>query len=206
MIVLRAPLVCALILLPGAAVRPARSQATLTHEDSVLLASQPTKQLVIQPSLLHRLDLLAAGLDREVVLCLQGTVSGDTAVVDDFIMPDFVRSMADAVAPLPCGPATLAVWHNHPWIGPDSAFGIRAPVDFCSLSEPDIRTVVAGAVPFAVVSVGRAGRPVVCWWRRVQVVINRRVRYLPRFPRQWAELPDLLGDTGAAPARHAAPR
>jgi hypothetical protein len=205
MIVLRAPLVCALILLPGIAVPRAHSQASLTHEDSVLLASQPTKQLVIQPSLLHRLDLLAAGLDREVVLCLQGTVSGDTAVVDDFVMPDFVRSTADAVAPLPCGPATLAVWHNHPWTGPDSAFGIRAPVDFCSLSEPDIRTVVTGAVPFAVVSVGRAGRPVVCWWRRVQVVINRRVRYLPRFPRQWAELPDLLGDTGAAPARHATP-
>jgi hypothetical protein len=160
----------------------------------VLLAGQTTRQLIIQPSLLHRLNFLADGLEREVVLCLQGVVSGDTAAVDDFLMPDLVSSLADAVTPLPCGPATLAVWHNHPWTGPDSAFGIRVPADFCSLSEPDIRTVVGHSIPFAVVSVGRAGRPVVCWWRRVQVVMNRRVKYLPRFPRQWRELPSLLGD------------
>jgi hypothetical protein len=205
MIVLRASLACAVILLLVVTVPPAHSQAPLTHDDSVLLATQPTRQLVIQPSLLHRLNLLAAGLDREVALCLQGSVSGDTAVVDEFVMPDLVSSMADAVAPLPCGAATLAVWHNHPWTGPDSAFGIRAPADFCSLSEPDIRTVAAADIPFAVVSVGRAGRPVVCWWRRVQVVMNRRVRYLPRFPRQWSELPNVVGDTETAPARHAAP-
>lgn len=184
---LRAPLVSGLALLCAVTVPPARSQSRLPN-DSVL-ASQPTTQLIIQPSLLHRLNLLAAGLDREVVLCLQGAVNGDTAVVDEFVMPDLVNSMADAVAPLPCGPATLAVWHNHPWTGPDSAFGIQVPADFCSLSEPDIRTVVAGPIPFAVVSVGRADRPIVCWWRRVQVVVNRRVKYLPRVPRQWLELP-----------------
>jgi hypothetical protein len=143
MTVLRAPLVSGIAFLCVAIVPPARSQSRLL-DDSVL-ASEPTIQLVLQPSLLHRLNLLAAGLDREVVLCLQGTVRGDTAVVDEFVMPDLVNSMADAVAPLPCGPATLAVWHNHPWTGPDSAFGIRVPADFCSLSEPDIRTVVAGS-------------------------------------------------------------
>jgi hypothetical protein len=199
MTVRRAPLVCGVILLLVVTVPPACSQAPLTHEDSVLLATQPTRQLIIQPSLLHRLTLLAAGLDREVVLCLQGTVSGDTAVVDDFVMPDLVNSMADGVAPQPCRSATLAVWHNHPWTGPDTAFGIRVPADFCSLSEPDIRTVVADSIPFAVVSVGRAGRPVVCWWRRVQVVLNRHVRYLPRFPRQWAEPPSPAGDDAAPP-------
>jgi hypothetical protein len=186
MTVLRAPLVCGIALLCVIAVPPASSQSG--HPDDSLLA-QPTMRLSIQPSLLHRLNLLAAGLDREVVLCLQGRVNGDTAAVDEFVMPDLVNSMTDGVAPLPCGPATLAVWHNHPWAGPDSAFGIRVPADFCSLSEPDIRTVIAGSIPFAVVSVGRAGRPIVCWWRRVQVVINRRVKYLPRFPRQWLELP-----------------
>jgi hypothetical protein len=194
MTVLRAPPVYGVILLLVVTVPPACSQAPLTHEDSVLLATQTTRHLIIQPSLLHRLNLLAAGLDREVVLCLQGTVSADTAVVNDFVMPDLVSSMADAVAPLPCGPKTLAVWHNHPWTGPDTAFGIRVPADFCSLSEPDIRTVVSDSIPFAVVSVGRAGRPVVCWWRRVQVMINRRVKYLPRFPRQWRELPNLMGN------------
>jgi hypothetical protein len=161
----------------------------LSHADDSVLASQPTMRLAIQPSLRHRLNLLAAGLDREVVLCLQGQVNGDTAVVDEFVMPDLVNSRTDGVAPLPCGPATLAVWHNHPWTAPDSAFGIRVLADFCSLSEPDIRTVVDGSIPFAVASVGRADRPIVCWWRRAQVVINRRVKYLPRFPRQWRELP-----------------
>lgn len=83
---------------------PMPAQAPLTHSDSLILASQPTGVLIFEPSLLHRLEWLAAGLDREVVLCLGGSVHA-----------------------------------------------------------------------------------VVCWWRRVQVVINRHVRYLPRFPRQWAE-------------------
>src|SRR5205814_6391037 len=92
-------------------------QAALTPADSAILNSQPLKRLVLAPSLLRRLSLLAAGLDREVVLCLQGTVVGDTALVREFAMPDIVHSSVDAVTPLPCPPATtLAVWHNHPWV------------------------------------------------------------------------------------------
>jgi len=169
-------------------------QATLTPTDSAILNSQPLKRLVLAPSLLRRLSLLAAGLDREVVLCLQGTVAGDTALVQELTMPDIVRSSVDAVTPLPCPPATtLAVWHNHPWVGPDSSFGVRTPEDLCSLSQPDLRTVVADSIPFAVVSVGRAAQPIVCWWRRVQAVVNRHVKFLPRFPRQWLALPGLPG-------------
>src|SRR5207247_9343325 len=135
------------------------------------------------------------------VLCLRGAIRGDTAVVDDFVMPDIVASAADAVQPLPCAPAiTLAVWHNHPWTGPDSSFGVRTPEDLCSLSQPDIRSVVADSIPFAVVSVGRTPRPIVCWWRRVQAVINRHVKFLPRFPRQWLEAPSLAAPP-PAPAR-----
>jgi len=174
--------------------RPARGQAALTPADSAILNSQPLKRLVLAPSLLRRISLLAAGLDREVVLCLQGTVVGDTALVGEFTMPDIVRSSVDAVIPLPCAPATtLAVWHNHPWVGPDSSFGVKIPEDLCSLSQPDVRTVVADSIPFAVVSVGRVPQPIVCWWRRVQVVVNRHVKFLPRFPRQWVELPGLPG-------------
>ena len=169
-----------------AAPAPAAGQAALTPADSAILNSQPLKRLVLAPSLLRRLSLLAAGLDREVVLCLQGTVVGDTALVGEFAMPDIVHSSVDAVTPLPCPPATtLAVWHNHPWVGPDSSFGLRTPEDLCSLSQPDLRTVVADSIPFAVVSVGRAAQPIVCWWRRVQAVVNRHVKFLPRFPRQW---------------------
>ena len=169
-----------------AAPAPAAGQAALTPADSAILNSQPLKRLVLAPSLLRRLSLLAAGLDREVVLCLQGTVVGDTALVGEFAMPDIVHSSVDAVTPLPCPPATtLAVWHNHPWVGPDSSFGLRTPEDLCSLSQPDLRTVVADSIPFAVVSVGRAAQPIICWWRRVQAVVNRHVKFLPRFPRQW---------------------
>src|SRR6266702_6284257 len=163
--------------IPGAA----RAQAPLTPADSAILASQPLKRLFLTPSLFRRLSLLAAGLDREVVLCLQGTAAGDSAVVQDFLMPDLVRSARDAVQPLPCAPTTLAVWHNHVWTGPDSSFGVRTPEDLCSLSQPDLRTVVADSIPFAVVSVGRTAQPIVCWWRRVQAVVNRHVKFLPRF-------------------------
>jgi hypothetical protein len=173
---------------------PAAGQATLTPADSAILNSQPLKRLVLAPPLLRRLSLLAAGLDREVVLCLQGSVVGDTALAQELAMPDIVRSSVDAVTPLPCPPATtLAVWHNHPWVGPDSSFGVQTPEDLCSLSQPDLRTVVADSIPFAVVSVGRAAQPIVCWWRRVQAVVNRHVKFLPRFPRQWLELPNLPG-------------
>ena len=178
------------------------AQAPLTPIDSAILNSQPLKRLVLAPSLFRRLSVLAAGLDREVVLCLQGSISGDTAVARELVMPDLVRSTVDAVEPEPCAPATLAVWHNHPWTGPDSSFGVRTPEDLCSLSQPDLRTVVADSIPFAVVSVGRTSRPIVCWWRRVQAVVNRHVKFLPRFPRQWIELSSFasLTDPSLQPA------
>ena len=196
-----------LIVLTMASGRAASAQAPLTAADSAILASQPLQRLVLSPSLLRRLSLLAAGLDREVVLCLHGAVAGDTALAQDFVMPDLVSSGTDAVEPRPCAPGTLATWHNHPWIGPDSSFGVKTPEDFCSLSEPDLRTVVADSVPFAVVSVGRARRPIVCWWRRVQAVINRHVKFLPRFPRQWLELSGLTGvaDPTVMPPRSVGP-
>ena len=190
-----AGLVVAALAAPGAV----RAQAALTPADSAVLASQPLKRLILTQSLVRRLSLLAAGLDREVVLCLQGMATGDSAVAQDFVMPDFVSSARDAVQPQPCASATLAVWHNHVWAGPDSSFGVKTPEDLCSLSQPDLRTVIADSVPFAVVSVGRARRPIVCWWRRVQAVINRHVKFLPRFPRQWLELPSLAGAADPPP-------
>src|SRR2546427_573178 len=77
---------------------------------------------------------------------------------------------------------------------PAPAAGQAAPPPAHSaLLKPDLRTVVADSIPFAVVSVGRAAQPIVCWWRRVQAVVNRHVKFLPRFPRQWLELPGLAG-------------
>src|SRR5437870_10411552 len=190
---------CVMVAVAVGPPHPAQSQATLTPLDSAILASQPLKRLIISPSLFRRLSVLAAGLDREVVLCLQGTSSGDSAMVRDFVMPDLLRSAADAVQPEPCAPATLAVWHNHPWTGPDSSFGVKTPEDLCSLSQPDLRTVVADSIPFAVVSVGRTPRPIVCWWRREQAVVNRHVKFLPRFARQWLEVSSLAAIDTLAP-------
>jgi hypothetical protein len=198
------------ILLPALTIalpRTASPQAALTPADSAILASQPLKRLVLDPSLFRRLSLLAAGLDREVVLCLQGRVVGDTAVVQEFVMPDLVTSTVDHVQPAPCARGTLAVWHNHPWTGPDSSFGVKTPEDLCSLSQPDLRTVTTDSIPFAVVSVGRTRASILCWWRRVQAVINRHVKFLPRFPRQWVESPTIAGvvDTTAGPSVPAPP-
>jgi hypothetical protein len=182
----------------------AHAQARLTREDSATLATQPTRHLEIDGSVLHRLTLLAAGLDREVVLCLQGSVAGDTAKIGSFNMPDLLMSAAEEVVPQPCEGGTLAIWHNHVWMGPDSSFGLRSPPDLCSLSQPDIHSVIADSVPFAIVSVGKADRPVICWWRRVQVVINKRVHYLPRFPNQWSE-PSLARQGGSGGQRISSP-
>src|SRR5438046_10280485 len=90
------------------------AQAPLTPLDSAILASQPLKRLVLSPSLFRRLSVLAAGLDREVVLCLQGTASGDSAMVRAFVMPDRLGSAGVAAQPLTCAPATLAVCHTDP--------------------------------------------------------------------------------------------
>src|SRR3989454_2203315 len=191
-------------LMVGALLAPGRAvaQAALTPTDSAILNSQPLKRLVLAPSLLRRLNLLAAGLDREVVLCLQGAVAGDTALVQELTMPDIVRSSVDAVTPLPCPPATtLAVWHNHPWVGPDSSFGLRTPEDLCSLSQPDLRTVVADSIPFAVVSVGRTVQPIVCWWRRVQAVGERPGELLPPVPPPWPRAAGGRGGPVRPPAR-----
>src|SRR5258708_33587077 len=94
-------------LMVGGFLAPGRGggQAALTPTDSAILNSQPLKRLVLAPSLLRRLSLLAAGLDREVVLCLQGTVARDTAVGQELTMPGIVRSSVAAVAPRPLPPA-----------------------------------------------------------------------------------------------------
>ena len=51
-------------------------------------ASQLPAHLVIDPALQSKLNLLAGGLHTEVVLCLQGTVEGDTAWASSFSMPE----------------------------------------------------------------------------------------------------------------------
>lgn len=131
-------------------------------------------ELVVEPELLTRLQTLAEGLHREVVLCLKGSSRGRVAVADDFVMPlprlsTPTRSSFDR-----CPRGTLASWHNHPrsvssvatvsrGAGPASPGAMRR---LCVLSETDIRTASRLRHPFVVVSVDAATW---CWWTLSEV-------------------------------------
>ncbi|MFV1988765.1 MAG: hypothetical protein ACC682_15945, partial [Gemmatimonadota bacterium] len=109
------------------------------------------------------------GLHREIVLCLQGRVRGDQALVDDFVMPLPMLSTPTRSSFERCPSGTLASWHNHPRTlvagvsvdhGSD-AVSTRGARRLCVLSETDIRTAERLRHPFVVVSVDARTW---CWW------------------------------------------
>jgi hypothetical protein len=146
-----------------------------------LAPSRPTPpvRLVIDSSLLVRLQTLAAGLQNEIVLCLTGTVNGAEAVVTGFTMPAPQLSASDHATFAPCPKETVAIWHNHPLEERGSAAVQDAPGyarprgdpnmtprDLCALSATDIRTTSQGSHLFVVVAVDANTW---CWWSREQV-------------------------------------
>src|SRR2546428_3464445 len=58
--------------------RPGHAHAPLTPLASAILASHPLKRLGLSPPLFRRLTVLAAGLDPQGALCLQGSASRDS--------------------------------------------------------------------------------------------------------------------------------
>lgn len=131
-------------------------------------------ELVVDQALLAKLQTLSDGLHKEIVLCLVGRTSGDTAVATGFTMPSprlstTTRSSFDA-----CPPGTLASWHNHPRTPPASGAvqartgwdGGRTSRWLCVLSDTDIRTAVRLGHPFIVVSVDATTW---CWWSLPEV-------------------------------------
>ncbi len=138
-------------------------------------------QLHVQEDLLNKLLTLAGGLHNEVVLCLQGTVSGDTAYASDFVMPTPRLSSPLRSISVPCPDGTLATWHNHPqvqlsevrgeggtWSSPrleDSDEVARAE-QLCALSRDDIQTSARLDHPFVVIGVDA---DTWCWWSRFEV-------------------------------------
>lgn len=139
----------------------------------------PPTRLVVEAGLLARLRVLATGLHNEIVLCLTGSLDGGTAVATGFVMPQPVRSDADAASFGPCPAATIAIWHNHPLAAaprvagsPQSAYARplgdpdASARDLCALSDTDIRTAARDGYPFVVVA---AGGDAWCWWTRDQV-------------------------------------
>ena len=144
-----------------------------------LLALAPPVRLVVDSSLLVRLQTLAAGLQSEIVLCLTGTVNGAEAVVTGFTMPEPRLSASDHATFGPCPTEALAIWHNHPvetrattamqgghgYARPRGDPNVT-PRDLCALSATDIRSASHGSQPFVVVAVDAKTW---CWWSREQV-------------------------------------
>lgn len=139
----------------------------------------PPVRLVVDSSLLVRLQTLAAGLQSEIVLCLTGTVDGAEAVVTGFTMPDPRLSASDHATFGPCPREALAIWHNHPLetrastVTQDATGYARprgdpnmTPRELCALSETDIRTTSQGSHLFVVIAVDARTW---CWWSREQV-------------------------------------
>lgn len=157
-------------------------------------ASRLPTQLVIEPALQSKLNLLAGGLHTEVVLCLQGTVSGDTASASSFSMPEPHASTSDGSISHPCPPETLAVWHNHPWVevrtlqnAPHTRRIRRVPmrhsVELCALSQQDIETATRIGYSFAVVAVDS---DTWCWWSlgQLRYFADRGIELGPSVPGQ----------------------
>ncbi len=154
-----------------AAVAPAPASA---------LALEPPAALLLDAGLLARLRTLAGALHSEIVLCLTGSVTGDTVTATGFVMPEPYSSRPDGAAFGPCPATAVAIWHNHPVEDPpapargadpsyrrprgDPAASAR---EYCALSNTDIRTVARDGYLFAIVAVDSETW---CWWSREQVL------------------------------------
>lgn len=143
--------------------------------------------LVMTPPLVAKLNTLADGLHKEIVLCLFGIVTGEVGRATDFAMPTPHESAPRSGSFDACPGESLAVWHNHPLtelvkgVGDSARPQVRArprqPAEareLCRLSGSDIGTLAAQGRPFAVVSVDRNTW---CWWSLAQV---RRLAWLKR--------------------------
>lgn len=136
---------------------------------------RPT-ELAIAPDVSARLEVLAAGLHREVVMCLVGTVRGTTARADELHMPVPHASTSTQVVTGPCPRGTVATWHNHPsgatssgppWrarragdsaSNPDAAssesWAAADGPSTCQPSRRDVATAVRLRIPFLVIGDG----------------------------------------------------
>lgn len=131
----------------------------------------PPSQLVIAPEVSARLDVLATGLHREIVLCLIGRVRGDTAHGTRIFMPVPHASTPTEVVTGPCPRGTVATWHNHPSAaragrgadarrpkralgGRQESWGAADHSASCRPSGRDLVTALRLRIPFLVIADG----------------------------------------------------
>ena len=156
--------------------------------------SDPTdgERLFLDPVLLGKLQTLADGLTKEIVLCLTGSAVDGVGHATDFVMPSVHVSTPTSSSVDACPDQTVAVWHNHTIVGSALARMARnwngigqqrqvagLAADLCRLSEQDITTLVDSEYPFSVISVDR---DTWCWWSRQQVVEFARADALTGHP------------------------
>ncbi len=153
----------------GESGRPRRRvvRAMLACAAAALLAApapsgeRPT-ELTIASDVRARLEVLAGGLQREIVLCLLGRTHGRTAYATDFFMPVPHASTPNQVVTGPCPRGTVATWHNHPSArGGDGSASVLA-------AHPSSRAAGSASVhsssgPVRTDGEGSAGRPADGW-------------------------------------------
>lgn len=149
-------------------------------------------RLFVDPILLGKLQTLADGLSKEIVLCLTGSVADSVGHATDFVMPAVHISTPTSSSVDACPDETIAVWHNHTLVGTALARMARswnsgsqqprAPglaAELCRLSARDIETLVDSDYPFSVISVDQGTW---CWWSQHQVVEFDRADELTGHP------------------------
>ena len=149
-------------------------------------------RLFVDPVVLGKLQVLADGLNKEIVLCLTGSVADGIGHATDFVMPAVHVSTPTSSSVDACPEETIAVWHNHTLVGTALARMARSwngvsqqprtpglAAQLCRLSERDIATIVGSDYPFSVISVDR---DTWCWWTRPQVVDFARANELTGHP------------------------
>ncbi len=123
--------------------------------------TSPVARIVIAPHVRAELRALADTMELETVRCLIGVVAGDSAVIDLAWQPQIQEHSANTVRYRSCPLATIAHWHNHPWLGEGH------PEDACYLSRTDIEDALEPHAPplqFVQVNAG-----VMCWWTRLAI-------------------------------------
>ena len=129
--------------------------------------------LVLTERVLADLQLFAAGMQNEMILCLGGTVRGDTAVLDRWRMPRLDSSTPVSVRVVDdgCDPRRdLATWHNHP-TGRCTQLtalqmGSAVSGNLCYLSAADIRSALERPTAFQIL---HSGPDRWCWWTLAEV-------------------------------------
>lgn len=127
-----------------------RAGSALALAVCALVSPEPTvvrpSELVIEPDVRARLQVLATALQSEIVLCLRGRAQGETGRVTHLYMPVPHASTATAVVTGPCPRGTLATWHNHPSSAAGRRAGGRAEAPKGQVSGPDGWSAAGGGV------------------------------------------------------------